>query len=257
MSVIIPSAIWSRADGDVKLFVPFNNDLPDDRSSFVNSYALTNATIIDGYLSVNSAGGANGVLQKITYGPSTPLGRSAGQAWTLEGFVKWFSSANSTQPAPFVDWLVGSQGYSFGAYANTGQVALNTADFGSPDAGPSGNVLVAGTVQHFAMVRPAGAGIHVVRCYLAGVQLFTFTEVADSLVGATGTLVIGKDVGASNAARYLVGGVTLTMREVYLGTSFTPPAPIAARNNLVITQQGVEEQVEESEEDWVVNTFPY
>lgn len=222
-AIFLPEiALPRQADAAIRLYVPFTSNVATDLSPYAHSPTSTSATITGGVMSITGT-----TLQYITYGPSSALGHSAGEAYTIEGFVRWTSSANAQEPAPFYEYLVGSYYMRYGCYGNTGDVSLNTPDAPAPDATNFPAIpppLSTGVQQHFAQVRPSGSGPKTLRFYIAGAQVFTFTEPAEQ-TNASGTFNIGKTVGASQAASYTLTGIKLTKREVYTGTSFTPPTP--------------------------------
>ena len=112
-------------------------------------------------------------------------------------------------------------GYRLKVYANLGKIALNTPDFGDPDGVSSGNVLSGVGKVHVALVHPAGSTAQTLRCYVNGVQVFTYLELGGAS-NANGTVQIGNIQGAANGV-VAIDDVRLTMRERYTGASFTPP----------------------------------
>lgn len=219
MTLVPPTAIWGRADGDVKLLVPFNGNASTDLSAYAHGAGTaTSATISGGEFTVLT--GAS--VQSIVWGPVSTLGRPNGEPWTLEGFFTWTSSDAAIDPGCDLQYAVGTYSYRFHVYSSAGKVALSTPDFGSPDAGPSASNVLSGTGKtHLAMVCPSGSGAQTLRFYVGGAQVFTFTELAGT-THANGTVSIGNLAGAANCVAS-IDDVRLTMRELYTGTSFTPP----------------------------------
>lgn len=218
MSFQAPVAIWGRPSGDVKLWVPFNNDLDTDVSVYANSATNSGATITGGQLSISGT-----TLQTLTYGATSVFGHATGEAYTLEAFAQWTSSANATEPGNFFNYTIGTTQQRFGLYANAGKVVFHTSG-AAYDAGPTASNVMSGVGKvHVAMVRPAGTGAQTIRFYVNGSQVLTATENAEQN-NANGTIIVGKGTGSGQAATYTVDDVRFTKLELYTGTSFTPPS---------------------------------
>lgn len=217
MPLIVPPPVWGRPDGDVRLWVPFNGNLSRDISAYGQTATETAATIAGGQFTVLTGT----TLQKIVWGPHASMGRTA-QGWTLECFITWTSSDAAGDVGGNLRYDLDSVNYNFHVYLNAGKVALDTQDFGSPDAGPTaGNVLSAGVKMHMAMVHPPGSGAQTLDCYIAGTRVFQFTEPAGR-TGTNGTVTVGKLNGSVNCIT-AHDDIRFTLRALYSGASFTPP----------------------------------
>jgi hypothetical protein len=199
------------------LNVPFTgNSTADTSVNAFGSAVNTNCTITGNAL-VDNGTVTPQTLQWAT-ATTNGLGRAADAAFTIEFFVKWVSTQNST--APFtVRWRIGNptlqMQVSFGLYGNAGGLSGDATN----QCGTA--TLTSGVWTHVAICRPAGAGVQAATIWMAGTLVGTVNISNGSATG--GYVTFGRHT-VSGAQNYQVRSLRLTNDAALYTGAFTPPS---------------------------------
>lgn len=230
LSGVAPRVVQTVVDGGsghVLLYVPFTGNVSTD----VGPQLLGDGMNTGASFSSNQFPLSGTTQQQIVFLNDTRLGQPTDTGWTLECFMVWNSSDNTTDPGLDLSYeLYGptdiiQERYFIHAYSNAGAIQLDLAAFGIE--AQSADHVLSGSRQHVAMVRQPGSAT--IDVYVNGARVIHYIPGGSPSLGSKGLVSFGKySTSAFNNISAVMDDIRLCNIAVYSGASFTPPTILAS-----------------------------